>query len=273
MAQRRDGRRVDCRSAGRVHRIRRIPAKIATAERQAAVAATGLFDPDWYLSANPDVASAGLDPLAHYCRFGAQEHRSPNAYFDDLWYRQQSDLDADADALLDYATRGEPLDVAPGPHFDPAWYRAAYRLDDAVSPLAHFLAHRTSKTVAPCARLWSIAQLSAHDAAPGWNDPFLPFLTADNDLAQHASPDIRLLEPSGLFDRNHYQIINADVAEAGLDALTHYCAFGWKEGRNPNFYFDQRWYSETNPEVARLRVNPLLHYLLVGEPADRRPAA
>lgn len=37
----------------------------------------GLFDPDWYLARNPDVASAGLDPWAHWAEYGRAEGRQP----------------------------------------------------------------------------------------------------------------------------------------------------------------------------------------------------
>src|SRR4051794_26293523 len=37
-----------------------------------------LFDTDWYLAQNPDVAAAGLNPLAHYIRFGAAQGRDPS---------------------------------------------------------------------------------------------------------------------------------------------------------------------------------------------------
>ncbi|MDZ5645627.1 hypothetical protein [Nitrospirillum sp. BR 11828] len=37
---------------------------------------SGLFDPDWYLAANPDVAGGELDPLEHYIRFGRDEGRN-----------------------------------------------------------------------------------------------------------------------------------------------------------------------------------------------------
>jgi len=245
--------------------------KTEVAARQAAVSTSGLFDPDWYLATYADVASAGLDPLEHYCRFGAAEHRLPNAWFDDLWYREQTGIQADTQALLDYATRGERLGFRPCPHFDPAWYRTAYRMDNATSPLAHFLAHRTSRAFAPCARLWSVARPSLAAASPDETDPFEKFLAPQPGLPQGAVPDIQLLRFSGLFDENHYQVTNDDVLASGLDPLTHYCVFGWQEGRNPNFYFNARWYIETNPEAARLQVNPLVHYLLVGEAADRRP--
>jgi hypothetical protein len=41
-----------------------------------------IFSPDFYLSAYPDVANSGLDPWAHFSKFGIAEGRSPNAYVD-----------------------------------------------------------------------------------------------------------------------------------------------------------------------------------------------
>ena len=37
-----------------------------------------LIDTEWYLSANPDVRSEGVEPLQHYALFGVWEKRSPN---------------------------------------------------------------------------------------------------------------------------------------------------------------------------------------------------
>jgi len=237
------------------------------AEHAERVAATGLFDAAWYLARYPDVAAAGFDPLRHYTGPGWEEQRAPNAYFEPLWYRGHAGIGPEVDALLDYAERGEAAGVPPGPHFDPAWYRAAYGLEAGASPLAHFLRHRGSGGFAPSPLLWGVAQHPSPD--PG--DPFLPWLDMPGDPLGQARADIALLAPSGLFDANHYQIVNNDVFESGVDPLAHYCAFGWREHRNPSFYFSTSWYLATNPEVAQLGVNPLVHYLLAGEAAERRP--
>jgi glycosyltransferase involved in cell wall biosynthesis len=50
------------------------------------IAASGLFDHDWYLEHNADVRAAGVDPLVHYLRHGATEGRDPNPFFDSDWY-------------------------------------------------------------------------------------------------------------------------------------------------------------------------------------------
>ena len=41
------------------------------------------FDTTAYLAANPDVAAAQVDPLAHFLQFGIHEGRSPQA--DGVW--------------------------------------------------------------------------------------------------------------------------------------------------------------------------------------------
>ena len=47
-----------------------------------------LFDADWYLQDNPDVARAGYDPVWHYCKMGWREGRSPSQAFDAAKYNR-----------------------------------------------------------------------------------------------------------------------------------------------------------------------------------------
>ena len=39
---------------------------------------SGLFDPNWYLEQNPDVAKSGMNPAKHYLLHGASEGRNPS---------------------------------------------------------------------------------------------------------------------------------------------------------------------------------------------------
>jgi hypothetical protein len=48
-----------------------------------------LFNEDYYLKNNPDVAISGFDPLQHYLVFGAMEGRKPSADFDGQYYLSQ----------------------------------------------------------------------------------------------------------------------------------------------------------------------------------------
>jgi len=47
---------------------------------------SALFDADWYLANNPDVARAKLSPLIHYYRHGGFEGRDPGPEFSSSWY-------------------------------------------------------------------------------------------------------------------------------------------------------------------------------------------
>jgi GT2 family glycosyltransferase len=49
-----------------------------------------LFDSDWYLRENIDVAIAEIDPLYHYVNFGEKEGRRPNPFFDPILYSNTS---------------------------------------------------------------------------------------------------------------------------------------------------------------------------------------
>jgi GT2 family glycosyltransferase/glycosyltransferase involved in cell wall biosynthesis len=50
------------------------------------IAQSGMFDKDWYLTRNLDVARNGMDPLYHYVRYGGFEGRDPSPRFSSGWY-------------------------------------------------------------------------------------------------------------------------------------------------------------------------------------------
>lgn len=49
---------------------------------------SGLFDREYYLYTNLDVARSCMDPIRHYIRRGWKEGRNPSASFDTRWYLQ-----------------------------------------------------------------------------------------------------------------------------------------------------------------------------------------
>lgn len=51
-----------------------------------ALARSGMFDADFYLTRYPDIAAASVDPLEHYVRHGASEGRMPALWFDSGFY-------------------------------------------------------------------------------------------------------------------------------------------------------------------------------------------
>ncbi|MDE0349048.1 MAG: hypothetical protein OXM56_05015 [Gammaproteobacteria bacterium] len=73
-----------------------------------------LFHPEWYLATNPDIRTAGIDPLTHYVEHGAVEGRWP--------------VDLEADAIDPTIEALHRLDVGSedAEAFDPAFARVLY---------------------------------------------------------------------------------------------------------------------------------------------------
>ncbi len=98
------------------------------------------FDATWYLSENPDVAAAGLDPLEHYVAHGVEEGRAPNPFFDAAWYLAQNpDVQASGvHPLMHYMNHGAAELRNPHPRFDAAFY-ADEHPDSAGNPLLYHM--------------------------------------------------------------------------------------------------------------------------------------
>lgn len=71
-------------------------------------------------------------------------------------------------------------------------------------------------------------------------------------------------KPHPLFETGWYLETYPDVAEAGLNPLTHYLEQGGFEGKMPNPFFDSSWYLQQEPGLRERPVNPLVHYVCGG---------
>ena len=163
------------------------------------VAASGLFDESYYLLNGNDLVAGGTEPCGHFCRYGWREGRRPNHFFDPGWYRATYlATSPDENPLVHYIRRGEAGGCRPICFFDPAWYRSAYGLARGVSPLAHYLVHRRSQTVAPNPLFDLDFYLARHGEEIGRNrDPFMHLVR--NGAA------LRDCDPSASFDSAAYR--------------------------------------------------------------------
>lgn len=102
-----------------------------------------LFDAEYYLAHNADVALSGLDPWDHFRDFGQGEGRDPSRFFNTAYYLQENP-DVAASGLqplqhfLDFGLAEERI---PTPLFDADYYLSAnpdISLMDAV-PFEHFV--------------------------------------------------------------------------------------------------------------------------------------
>ena len=102
-----------------------------------------LFDREWYLARNPDVAAAATDPWEHYLRHGAAEARNPSPLFDGDWYLSQHPglREVRMNPLMHYWNQGAAQGSNPNPLFDSDWYLRRYPdvVASGLNPLLHYL--------------------------------------------------------------------------------------------------------------------------------------
>ena len=196
-------------------------------EEEQVCAPSGLFDREWYLQRNPDVAAAGIDPLTHYITTGAAEGRDPHPLFDSDWYlRHNPDVAAcGINPLAHYISRGAAEGRDPHPLFDSDWYlgRNPDVAAAGMNPLKHYIG-------------WGAAE--GRDPNPNFDSDW--YLERNLEVAaMGANPLSHYIhcgsaegrDPNPLFDSKWYLKRNLDVASSGMDPLTHYIHFGAAEAQ------------------------------------------
>lgn len=141
---------------------------------------TGLFDRDWYLRVNADVACAGIDPVYHYVCHGDREGRTPMPLFDPIHYRVHAgETVRGSNSLLHYAWVGRYRKVSTSPWFDTDYYlrlnRDVARL--GVDPLLHYISKGGREGRAPCAQFDAAWYLGSNpDVQASGENPLLHYL-------------------------------------------------------------------------------------------------
>jgi 2-polyprenyl-3-methyl-5-hydroxy-6-metoxy-1,4-benzoquinol methylase len=95
--------------------------------RARVITKAGLFDSAYYLSQNPDVGAAGLEPIHHYLSYGAAEGRDPHEMFDTSFYLEQNPdvATSGVNPLLHFGLHGLAEGRRPHPSFSVDQFRAA----------------------------------------------------------------------------------------------------------------------------------------------------
>lgn len=181
------------------------------------IRSSDLFDPEWYLENNPDVAQTGADPVQHYLKYGAFEGRNP------------------------------------GPNFDSRWYLHTYAdvQKAGTNPLVHYLKQGKKEGRIPMSS--KVSEIEEANVSlirsSGFFDAVL-YLKNNPDVAMaKIDPLVHYLRYGGFEGRDlpphfyskWYFDTYEDVRKSGLNPLVHYLKHGKKEGR------------ESTPLVFKLR--------------------
>lgn len=214
-------------------------AHFLTVGEPAGLSPSPAFDAVWYLAQLAGDLEGAPGALTHYLRKGKSEGRSPlpagpfadrlagSPVFDADWYRSRYPDAAASDLLpfTHYVLHGAVLDRDPGPYFSTHWYRRTYGgfLTAGEIPLQHYFEHGEARGFWPSPGFdpHAYEQSRPSGAGHGQLEAYIRYARAHDDWQ------------SPVFDPAFYVKDNPDAALAHSDALKHFIAFGWQDGRYP----------------------------------------
>nr|WP_169618092.1 glycosyltransferase [Ruegeria sp. PR1b] len=218
-----------------------------------------LFQSDWYLEQNPDVADHFVgSALEHYRHFGWREGRSPHPLFDVAWYLSQSPecLSEGLEPLTHYLHFGWKDMRSPHPVLNPAAYlrRNPDLMQADINPWLYYLQSgwQEGRSLHPLFDTrWYLAVYE--DVAEAGIEPLSHYLRRGWREGRGAHP---------LFASGWY----AETQQLGADEnpWLHYITTGWREMRPPHTRFDARWYHDSYLDPLVAVCDPLVHYLEQG---------
>jgi GT2 family glycosyltransferase/glycosyltransferase involved in cell wall biosynthesis len=216
---------------------------------------TTLFDENYYLHSNPDVAASGMQALRHYLRYGVGEGRDPHPLFDTSWYLERyPDVAASGlNPLFHFLKYGAAEQRDPHPLFDTKLYVSLYPEAGlpGTNPVEHFLEHGAAKGLRPH-WLFDTRRYQAEHPEIGGRNPLAHYL-------QFGAYDDK--SPHWAFDPDYYLSQYPELLQSDTNPLVHFVTVGWRLGLNPNPAFNVVAYLAQHPELGGREDNPLVHYV------------
>ncbi len=249
------------------------------------------FDAPFYLSQNPDVEQAGIDPLVHFVLWGWREGRDPNPDFSTSFYLLDNPevSEADVNPFFHYVTVGaaegksarppmqDPLPNAEHehkateairllrPHFDAQFYLQANPdiAEAGIDPLVHYFNHGWKENRDPTPEFSTFAYLKHNsDVAAAGVQPFWHYITVGKAEGRVCSASETADLPAEA----------ADPAEAAEPAQHLDADKIAQEVAAIRDAFDVGFYLRHNPDVAETGIDPVEHFVVSGWREGRDPA-
>lgn len=178
------------------------------------IRSSALFDAQWYLRINEDVAAAGRDPAVHYHDDGAREERDPGPDFSTTYYldRYPDVRSSGLNPLFHYITIGAGEERTTKPDI----YWNFSRDPDSLS-------------------LRNLVATSGLFDEDWYTKKYLKdFVTPPDPIAHYLLEGYKTnYQPGPNFDAHFYLEQYRDIADARINPLVHYITAGKFEGRLP----------------------------------------
>jgi hypothetical protein len=176
---------------------------------------SGLFSKAAYLRLHPDVRKSDVDPIYHYLKFGVEEARNPNAWFDTEYYRTsypdvgESGMNPFVHYLLYGRQEGRACHPEgrgrPWTEDEEKWYEMIR--ESGLFDGAYYLENYEE-----------VGRLG--------RDPLRHFIEIGAEKGYR---------PNAWFDAEYYRTSYPDVGESGMNPFVHYLLYGRQEGRACRF--------------------------------------
>jgi len=253
---------------------------------------SGIFDPDYYLSENPDLVGSRENLLVHYIRKGEDELRSVSVFFDrDYYLSQLASPEKDfTNPLVHFLEKGWRQGKKPNPLFHTDYYLNCYpdvsnsrmdplsyylkrgwRQEHCTSPEMMYLAEDLSITALVKDKINPLAYFLKREPYPCFDSvryldqvPELEKFTDDywGHYMKYGAANGK--SPIFLFDPSFYRQNNSGIHVDCLDVYTHYQSGKRYERLRPSKWFDPAFYMEQVTEDEMSGLTPLEHYLEKG---------
>lgn len=225
------------------------------------------FSTEGYLKLNPDVAKAGMCPLAHYLLYGRKEGRN---------WSYNKIISSSAAMLEDVEL------VKKSAFFDADWYASECGENKllGLAPERHYVLFGAGNEISPSPDFWAEEYLRQNkDVSGAKQNPLVHFLRhgtqehrrryiLGGEKANKWTMDIAVKE--GLFDPAWYAEKRGLPGDTAPEILfADYTTKAWQEGADPSPIFCSKQYLKINQDVAKSGVCPLLHYMHHGRHEGR----
>lgn len=99
----------------------------------------------------------------------------------------------------------------------------------------------------------------------GVENALLPIQARAATSSEALRCELAVVRAGGLVDESGYLLAHPSVDASSMDAIAHFCRFGWRTLFNPSSEFDVWWYWNEHLRPEDDRINPGLHFLLAGK--------
>lgn len=224
------------------------------------------FDETFYLSQNPDVASARVEPLWHYLKHGWREGRDPSPAFNTRFYQQKyAALLGDRCPLLHYVEEGRDAGFLTSPIEEFEYFISQYsgdieRFIGRISLEPNVLQGRVLRdVVTPMFSADEVRQRHGLPETVSDSECFIRYLVFDFG---------RGLRPGPLFDGGFYcsqARARSLCPPADPDAsFLHWLKFGIPNRISPVSWYNDESYQDLNPDLLAYPEWPFFHFIQHG---------